>query len=238
MQFPSLKNRALRGWLAGFIVAVALALPAEARALGFVISEVVFEANGGNNGNQWIELYNGTGSVIDLGLFSLGWGRTDYTRGTVDLDSALLNPGDTWLIGGPNLPDVPMPPPYDQIENFDKDLRKGNTTTADGIALFEKAVSTTVPYFAVFYGKPGATTVLLDVDGLPADSVDIFTAAKFNKGESLAIGPDGVWAVATSPSPGAVAVPEPGTAVLFGAGLSVISLSRRRLCPSFSLLAA
>lgn len=201
-------------------------------ALGFVISEVLFEPKGDA---QWIELYNGTGATIDLDLFSIGWGRNDYLHGTpVDLTGDLL-PGETFLIGGAyygplNGFDPAGPNPYDMVHDFKKDLRKGNKADADGIALFQMDAADitplSVPYFTVIYGKVGSTTKLLDETG--SIGTPMVTSDAFLDGESIEIFPDGAWKVATTPGPDAVPNPEPGTGLLLAAGLVALAISRQR----------
>ena len=224
MQLFPIHDRALRGWLSGVLAAVAIALPMQASALGLVVSEVSFEAVGGENGKQWIELYNDSASTIDLSLYSLGWGRDDYTEGTLQL-SGFIDPYETYLIGGPySGPDNANPAPYDMVYNFDKDLGKGNAGKTDGVALFLMPVAdidaTSVPFFAVIYGRPTAATVLLDATG--AVGSPSVTADPFNGAESIELQADGSWIVQSTPTPGVFLTPEPGTGVLLGTGLALL----------------
>ena len=227
MESRQFQNRALRSWLPGVLAAAAIWLPTPALSVGFVISEILFETDPDNDGWQWIELYNGTGAPIDLDEFSLGWGRNDYTHGTVSL-TGNLDPGETFLIGGPNSEPDNGDPVYDVLHNFEKDLRKGNKGQADGIALFEDAVSTTIPYFSVIYGKDTAVNdFLLDETG--SLGTIAVKSAKFQNGESLEFLPSGSWVVATAPSPGSFnPTPEPTTGVLLASGLALLAIYRQR----------
>ena len=198
-------------------------------ALGFVISEVMFEAIGGNNGEQWIELYNGSGSTIDLSLYSLGWGRNDYTQGTVQLTGSLAS-GDTWLVGGPTLgSDNANLVPYDMVYNFSPNLRPGNGPSADGVALFMLPAgsidSSSVPYDSVIYGELGANVKLLDETG-SIGTIDV-TSDAWVGAESIEIAWDGSWWLQPTPTPDvAVSSPEPGTGILLAAGLAGLALWR------------
>ena len=231
------RNWSPRSWLAAFVVAAALAVPANAMALGFVISEVLFEdSSGADDNNQWIELFNGTGSDIDLSTFSLGWGRKDYTRGTLQLSDYLLpaqtmlTSGSTFVIGGLNSGADNGNPVYDIAYNFNKTLQKGDTKNADGIALFEMdavdITATSVPYFTVIYGKVGTKIKLWVTSGAKATNATIESA--FAPGESIQIDGASIWQVASTPGPGTLSSPEPGTAVLLGAGLAGLAISGRR----------
>jgi hypothetical protein len=203
-------------------------------AVGFVISEVLFLPDGGDA--QWIELYNGTGGDINLGDFSIGWGRNHYLHGTpVDLDNVTLAKGQTYLIGGPyygplNGFDPSGPNPYDQVHDFEADLRKGNKKDADGVALFKMdaidIVPSSVPYFTVIYGKENKQSKLLGADGQLAwpDAI----SGGWVDGESLEILSDGTWVIATTPNPGVMVNPEPGTGVLLAVGLIALAISRQR----------
>jgi hypothetical protein len=209
---------------------VLIALPGRAIAVGFVISEVMFEAVGGNNGEQWIELYNGSGTPVNLDLYSLGWGRNDYTQGTVQLSGSIAV-GDTWLIGGPNLgSDNANLVPYDMVHNFSPDLRSGTGPFASGVGLFQLAAgdidANSVPYHSVIYGAPGATVNLLDESGNPG-MLDV-SANSWVPAQSIEIDSAGSWWLQPTPTPDVtLASPEPTSGVMLGLGLVGLALRRR-----------
>ena len=69
---------------------VAAPRAAEALPVGDLwVSEVMYNPSGGDNGNEWVELFNAGGSVIDLSNYSLGWGGADYTTGVVQLSGTI-----------------------------------------------------------------------------------------------------------------------------------------------------
>ena len=190
-------------------------------AQALIISEVLFDpvAFGSDAGLEYVELFNDTGSAVDLADWSLGWGGADYTFGTLDLDPAgVLAAGQYVVIGGPSSP-----------LDFTPELANGFIFAA-GVALFnlEAAAITaaTVPDDTVIY-----TTVfgfngsgLIDSTGA-VGAIDGNTAGA---GETIARDVGGAWVVQAAPSPGTgPMIPEPSTALLLGLGLAVLGARRR-----------
>ena len=58
------------------------------KRLGDVILSEIFKDSANpsaDNGYEWVELYNNGSSAVDLSGYSLDWGGTDYTTGTLQL---------------------------------------------------------------------------------------------------------------------------------------------------------
>jgi hypothetical protein len=209
------------------LVALALVVLAGARsASGLVISEVMFNPTGGDNAREWIELFNDSGSAVDLSSYSLGWGGADYAFGTLALPSVLLGPGSYYVIGGPTSDAGNGSPSYDLVANFAPDLQNP-VVIADGIALFQSGSPN--PIHVVLYG-------LLNLNGLvdetgAAGAVDVpFPGAA---GTTL-VWDGATWSGGNAPTPGGgnlVPIPEmdPVALTLLGlAGLAGLGSPRRR----------
>jgi len=211
------------------LIAIALAAwlaPAAAAALptgGVWISEVMYNPNGGDNGREWVELYNASGADIDLSGYSLGWGGGDYTTGVLQL-SGILAAGGYFVVGGPTSDVNNANPAYDQVANFAPDLQNP-LLVSDGIALFDvpaaSLTAATVPIHALIYGGLLNLSGLLDEQGNPG-AIDVGLAPA---GQSLEFDGAG-WSAQASPSPGSgglvASLPEPGAAgllLLAAAGL-------------------
>lgn len=208
---------ALLAWLAP---SLASALP----VTGLWLSEVMFDPTGGDDGREWVELYNATASDIDLSGYSLGWGGLVYTTGVLQL-SGSIPAGGYFVIGGPTSDAGNGNPSYDQVANFAPDL-ENPFVLSDGIALFDvpaaSVTPTTIPIHAVIYGG-FFNLVLIDEQGNVGPADVGFTAA----GQSLEF--DGAsWAAQPSPSPSSgplALLPEPGAAGLLL--LALVALQRR-----------
>jgi hypothetical protein len=237
----ALYGPSLRAWVYALAAGLVLA-PAAASATpigGVLISEVFYNALGGDNGDEWIEIYNGSGSAITLSDYSLGWGRDSYTDGTYVLGSSLapgaqLLPGQTFVIGGPNSGGQNGNPVYDEIYNFAPDLPNGNdfigTRQADAVGLFLGDIGsdpTLLPVHSVIYGLTGAVTTLLDEQGNPATVM--VTTSFFGSGDSLEYQGGGTFALQPNETPGAPAatVPEAGTTPMMALALvGLLGLAR------------
>jgi cytosine/adenosine deaminase-related metal-dependent hydrolase len=170
--------------------------------VGLLLAEVLYDVPGQDDGKEWIRLYNGTGTTLDLSGWSLGWGGKSYTTGTASL-SGDLAPGACAVIGGPTSNGDNGNPTFDVPVNFDPDLENAgdNGDTADGIALFDMPAgeikASTVPYDAVVYGIANSNA-LLGSDGAPAAP----NAPDVSGGASLRRTAVDTWEVNDSPSPG------------------------------------
>jgi len=187
-----------------------------------MISEVLFDPAGPDDGFEFVELFNDGALAIDLAGHSLGWGGADYTTGTLDLDLAgVLGPGQYAVVGGPADP---------TRHDFAPELKNG-FIAADGAALFDVdagSIGGATPIDAVIYGSFFALNLagLVDASGAPG----AVNGTIGGSGESLARDADGSWTVSDTPTPGfgaLVGLPEPGTGVLVGAGLAWLGVQRR-----------
>ncbi|MBN92953.1 MAG: hypothetical protein CL928_02645 [Deltaproteobacteria bacterium] len=166
--------------------------------LGLVISEVLYDTPSSDDGTEWIELYNGSFTAIDLANYSLGWGGNDYTYGTVQL-STVLEPGACFVLGGPTSDASNGAPIYDLSGDLNPDLQNSGSA-ADGVALFdvpEGSITTTMtPIDSVIYGSANSNQ-LLDASGASGPP-DVGEASASESLERTASG----WRVQSAPTPG------------------------------------
>jgi cytosine/adenosine deaminase-related metal-dependent hydrolase len=168
--------------------------------LGLILSEVFYNPTGADDGREWVEIYNGTGQVVDLSGYSLGNGGTSYATSKVQL-AGVLQPGACFVVGGPISDAASWNAVYDQAFNFNPDFQNAGTATeaADGVALFNVPASqitgTTVPIDAVIYGGVNSNN-LLDASGQPG-AVNVT-----NSGTNKSIERDeNGWQVQSTPTP-------------------------------------
>ena len=208
----------------GLLALVAAPRAAEALPVGNLwISEVMYNPSGGDNGNEWVELFNAGGSAIDLSNYSLGWAGDAYNIPPLQLVGTIPS-GGFFVIGGPN--GGPGVGNYDQVENFTPNLDNG-WVDSGGIALFNEqagdVVATTVPVHAVIYGGIlGNASGLWDESGGVGD-VDVpFTFPPIPAGDSIEF--DGtVWGEQGTPTAGSgnlTPVPEMAPSLLMMLGLA------------------
>lgn len=163
-----------------------------------VLSEVFYDVAGGPDaGFEWIELFNRGSAPVQLtGRYSIGAGGSDYTFDQHDLQGT-LDPGETFLIGGPGSNAGNANPDYDQVQILDL---QNSGAIADGVALFDRAAvevdAATVPVDSLIYGGSNDNG-LLDENG-NAGAPDAPAVAG---GESLERDGAG-WSAQAAPSPG------------------------------------
>jgi hypothetical protein len=221
----SLRHRRFKGPVSVLLIGLALALPLGAQAI--MISEIMFDTPGGDNNEQWIELYNDSSTPFDLTGYSLGWGRDDYTRGVFALVGTIPAFG-TWIVGGPTSNAANGNPIYDQAQDLDANLQRGdNNGRADGVALFDVAAAaidnTTIPIDAVIYGELSAGVQPNLWNELGVTGSKEFLTDGFVAGQSIERAADGSWQSQAAPSPGTTAMPEPGSGLLVLVGLAILS---------------
>ena len=165
-----------------------------------VLSEVLYDPAGADGGLEWVELFNATSQPIDLSALSLGAGGSDYTSSVTQL-SGTIQPGATFVVGGPTSSADNANPVFDQVADFTPDLQNAGTL-ADGVALFNVRASrvgpTTVPIDAVVYGGANDNG-LIDETGV-AHAPDVADAPSGSSIERVDLA--GVWQVQAAPGPG------------------------------------
>jgi hypothetical protein len=193
----------------------------------FVISEIMYEPTGGDNGRQWVEINNGTTSIVDLSDYQLEWGQNSLAN-SITL-TGFLNPNTTFVIGGPTSDGNNSNPIYDQIFNFNPDLGDGgHPSREDALALVQ--ISTSTVMHIVVYGGNGLAVPFTDEQGNPATVVDV---SGLGQDDSLEYLGTNTWQVQTTATPGTphanlVPIPEPTTAILLGLGLIELASLRVR----------
>ncbi len=166
--------------------------------LGLVLSEVLYDTAGDDNGKEWVEIFNGTGVEIDLAGYSLGSGGGDWAVTRLQL-AGTIPPGGCFVVGGPMSAADNASPAFDQAVDLQPDLQNSGDD-ADGVALFDVPAAMvradTVPMDVVLYGEMNGNG-LIGPDGMPAP-VD---AGDAPAGQSVERTADG-WAVQAMPTPG------------------------------------
>jgi len=166
--------------------------------IGLVLSEVFYDAPGSDTDLEWVEIYNGGGSTIDLSTWSLGAGGGDYLNTTHQLVGSLA-PGDCFVVGGPDSTADNASPGIDQVGAFSPPIQNSGSN-ADGLGLFNLPAvaldSSSVPVDSVVYGSNNDDE-FVDSEG-NISAVDVGDAPS---GSSLEQSTSG-WSIQSSPSPG------------------------------------
>jgi hypothetical protein len=209
-----------------FTAGTAAATPISA----LVLSEIMYEPTGGDNGGQWVEIYNGTGSSIDLSDYRLEWGQ--QTLSTAIALSGTVAANSSFVIGGPTSDVNNGNPVYDQVFNFNPNLRDGaHNSREDAVALFQ--ISTSTLMHIVVYGGDGTAVQFNDEQGATAIALDV---TGLGQGDTLEYLGSDSWQVQGVTTPGAphsslVPIPEPTPAVMIGLGL--LAMGRLRQSDTF-----
>ncbi|MCC6997099.1 MAG: lamin tail domain-containing protein [Deltaproteobacteria bacterium] len=159
-----------------------------------VISEVFYDAAGGDDGLEWIELYNGGATTVDLG--AAVWqvrssnSTAAYSALNATLGAGTIAPGACVVIGGPGGPGGGAS--YFQVQNFNPDLPNSGAA-ADAIALFQG----TTLMDAVIYGALN-DRMIGDETGTPG-TLDVGDAAE---GKSIQRLGARTWRTDATPGPG------------------------------------
>jgi hypothetical protein len=131
------------------------------RVRRLVISEVFYDAVGVDDGDEWVEIYNGGPGAIDLTGYSLASAGTSYVA-FADL-SGTIEPGGCLVVGGPISDDENGNPVYDIEVNFTPDLQNSGLT-ADAVAIWANFLEDPAPVDAVIYGGTNGNA-LIDEEG-------------------------------------------------------------------------
>ncbi|MCP3978673.1 MAG: lamin tail domain-containing protein, partial [bacterium] len=174
---------------------------------GVLLSEVLYDVSSGDDGFEWVELFNSSTSSVDLSGFCLGGGGTDYTYSSAQLSGSIAS-GATFVVGGPTSSATNANPSFDLLANFNQDLQNSGST-GDGVALFDVACAqvngSTVPVDAVVYG-PNNNSGLIDETG-SANAPEVGDAPANSSIERVDLG--GTWTIQGSPTPNATTLPPP-----------------------------
>jgi endonuclease I len=208
------------------------ATPTGTTAAGpIVLSEVLYDVSSSDDGFEWVELFNAGTSAVNLSSYSLGNGGEDYTYSKVQL-SGTIQPGQTFVVGGPSKSSNNGYPTYNLVVNFDPDFQNSGTA-ADGVALFDRPThqvnASTVPIDAVVYG-PTNSNGLKDETG-SARSPEVGDASPNYSIERVTLG--GSWTIQRNPtpnstpleaanSPPSVSILSPSSGSSFAQGESVV----------------
>lgn len=115
-----------------------------------VINEVRYDLPGGGDaGNEWVELYNLTGSAIDIGDWKLQWGTNSFANNELTIPTGtMIDANGYYVIGGQNVTAADLSTA--ELVNL------GNASTApDGVRIVDDAANV---IDTVLYGDPGANT--------------------------------------------------------------------------------
>ena len=182
----------------------------QAPPVGLVLSEVFPNAEGADDGLEWVEIFNGTGAQVNLENFVLGY--TDggnipagYTAFFYTL-SGVIEDGACVVIGGPTSSITNGNPSFFLSRDFDPDIQNsGIDSKAHGIALFEQTDTTigptTLPSDLVLYGSNNEREYL-DLDGQIATHPHVEAP---RGGQSIVRTSEG-WVQNETPTPGVCVV--------------------------------
>lgn len=167
-----------------------------------IITEVMYDPTGSDNGLEWIELHNKGNLPVSLTTMSLGSGGGDYTNTKIAL-AGTMPAGATWVIGGDLSSSANGNPTYDLVVNFSPDLQNSGSV-ADGVALFavptSQITTSTVPIDAVVFGTTNSDN-LIDESG-SANTPEVGDAAEGKSIERTNQG--GAWQIQNTPTPGTI----------------------------------
>jgi large repetitive protein len=166
----------------------------ETPLVGLVLSEVYYDHPSGDDGFEWIELYNGSAASVDLSAYTIGAGGRTYTNATYALSGTVEAFGCV-VIGGPSSAPENGAPVFDVALNFEPDIQNSGDT-ADAVGLFLGEVTDgAVPVDAVIYGGTNGDN-FVDATGA-VGAVSVGDAPATNSIEQTASG----WAVQAAPTP-------------------------------------
>lgn len=195
-----------------------------------LLSEVLYDVSGADDGLEWVELYNAGSDPVDLSAMSLGNGGTDYTYSQLQL-SGTIQPGATFVVGGPTSSAENGSPVFDLVVNFSPDFQNSGSV-ADGVVLFnlpaDRVTATTVPADAVVYGETNSNGLIDETGSANPPEVGDAPAGASIERFDLA----GSWQIQSSPTPnttplgsgGDVTPPAPPTGLVATPGDGTVSL--------------
>ncbi len=187
--------------------------PYTVQAGALLLTEVLYDATSTDDDHEWVEIYNNASYTITLDDLCIGAGGSDYTSSMVSL-SGTVAPGATFVVGGPTSDGNNGNPTFDLAVDFSPDFQNSDSTTADGVALFNRRCSqvtgSTQPIDAVVYG-PANPNNLIDETGV-ANAPDVGDASSGQSIERVDIA--GSWQIQPLPNPNVAFPPPPPAGLL------------------------
>ena len=185
-----------------------------------VISEVLYDAVGSDNGQSFVEIYGVSGTVLD-GLTLEGINGANGAVGPVIALSGVIPVDGVFVVADPDASGTTTVANADLVVNFDFQNGPDSITLMDGSMVLDAVGYGVFGIGEVFAGE-GASA--LDV---PAGSSLARLFADLDQNDNAVD-----FAVLSAPTPGSVtllAVPESGSGFLALLGLVGLSLKRRRI---------
>ncbi len=182
----------------------------EVPPVGLVLSEIFLNAVQGDDGFEWVEIYNGTGGQVDLSDYTIGhtnggdvdagYAAFQYTLSGVLEDEACV------VVGGPTSSASNGNPTFFLTQDFDPDIQNsGSGEKAHGVVLFLETDSAigaaTIPSDLVLYGANNDRQYM-DLSGEPAAAPNVEAP---QEGKSIQRTANG-WVVNPNPTPGTCVV--------------------------------
>ena len=208
------------------LAVVAFSASAQATVVNsLVISEVYYDAPGGDDGLEWVELFNGSGDTVVLDEWTLGFAGKSYLSGLLRL-TGLLPPDEYFVVGGPTSNAANGTPRFHQHHDIEPDVQNGGVV-ADGVALFNLAPAdidvASLPFDAVIYGGENRSGLLDHLGSMTSVHV---ADAPAGRSISRLSGTD--WHINLRPDPGtgalrSVTLPELPTVVLLLTGSLILA---------------
>jgi len=161
-----------------------------APASGLIIAEIFVQAAGADDGKEWVKLYNGSATAVDLTQYTLRY-QGNGSLQAVPLSGTLAF--FSCMVMGCGDAGVTV---CNQVMNFNPDIENGGNE-ADMVGLFQDSVSTTVPVSVVLYGVTNSAGYLDETGAVGA--VD---APQPANDQSIAQNADGTWSLLSTPTPG------------------------------------
>lgn len=165
-----------------------------------LVVEVFYDAVGGDDGLQWVKLYNPCGAAIDLAGHVIGYGGFAYgPYDTLGDPLGVIDAGVCYIAGGGTSKAGNGGPVLDFDVDFEPNL---DTAEENGgaVALFDVAVlePTSVPIDAVVYG-PNNANGLIDETGQPVAAPHVGNPA--SGGSIRRVDETATWEIAAVPTP-------------------------------------
>ncbi len=166
-----------------------------------LLVEVFYDAEGGDDMLQWVELYNPCTEAIDLSTWTIGYGGADYGPPRVKGLIGTVDPGECFVVGGPSADASNGQPIYQHADDFAPGLDLAQAA-GGGVALFDlpedEVDATSVPVDAVVYGANNDNG-LIDATGRPVAAPHVGNPAPGGSIQRTSEEPE--WIAAETPLP-------------------------------------